>query len=63
MPMTSQKPSIPTGTGITTSFFGFGSQCLGKYVGMVLIPEMVRQAMLRDGIASKGKIKRPNGAS
>jgi hypothetical protein len=44
--------------------FGFGShECLGKYVGMVLTPEMVRQAMLRDGIASKGKIKRPNGAS
>jgi cytochrome P450 len=27
--------------------FGFGShQCLGKYIGMVLIPEMVRQAVL-----------------
>jgi cytochrome P450 len=43
--------------------FGFGShECLGKYVGMVLIPEMVRQVMLRDNIAGKGKISRKNGA-
>jgi cytochrome P450 len=43
--------------------FGFGShECLGKYVGMVLIPEMVRQVMLRDNIAAKGTIKRSNGA-
>jgi cytochrome P450 len=43
--------------------FGFGShECLGKYVGMVLIPEMVRQVMLRNGITSKGTISRRNGA-
>ena len=43
--------------------FGFGShECLGKYVGMVLIPEMVRQVMLRNNIAGKGKISRQNGA-
>lgn len=43
--------------------FGFGShECLGKYVGMVLIPEMVRQVMLRDSIAGEGKISRKNGA-
>jgi hypothetical protein len=43
--------------------FGFGShECLGKYVGMVLIPEMVRQVMLRDGIAGAGRIARRNGA-
>jgi cytochrome P450 len=43
--------------------FGFGShECLGKYVGMVLIPEMVRQVMLRDNIASQGPISRRNGA-
>jgi cytochrome P450 len=43
--------------------FGFGShECLGKYVGMVLIPEMVRQVMLRDNIMAKGKIERTNGA-
>jgi len=43
--------------------FGFGShECLGKYVGMVLIPEMVRQVMLRSNIAGKGTISRRNGA-
>ena len=43
--------------------FGFGShECLGKYVGMVLIPEMVRQVMLRNDIAGKGTISRQNGA-
>jgi cytochrome P450 len=43
--------------------FGFGShECLGKYVGMVLIPEMVRQVMLRNGITGKGTISRRNGA-
>jgi len=43
--------------------FGFGShECLGKYVGMVLIPEMVRQVMLRDKLVGKGKISRQNGA-
>lgn len=34
-----------------TFTFGFGShECLGKYVGMVMIPEMVRQILLRPGI-------------
>src|SRR5262245_12852378 len=43
--------------------FGFGShECLGKYVGMVLIPEMVRQVILRDKIAGTGTISRRNGA-
>jgi cytochrome P450 len=43
--------------------FGFGShECLGKFVGMVLIPEMVRQVMLRKDIAGKGTISRRNGA-
>ena len=43
--------------------FGFGShECLGKYVGMVMIPEMVRQVVLRSNIASQGKISRRNGA-
>jgi cytochrome P450 len=31
--------------------FGFAShECLGKYIGMVMIPEMVRQVLLREGI-------------
>jgi cytochrome P450 len=43
--------------------FGFGShECLGKYVGMVMIPEMVRQVLLRNNIASNGTISRRNGA-
>jgi cytochrome P450 len=43
--------------------FGFGShECLGKYVGMVMIPEMVRQVILRDNITGSGAISRRNGA-
>jgi len=31
--------------------FGFGSHdCLGKYIGMAMIPEMVRQVLMRPGI-------------
>lgn len=38
--------------------FGYGShECLGKYVGMVLIPEMVRQMLLMPGLAAKGDIQ------
>ncbi|MDR3415220.1 MAG: cytochrome P450 [Nevskia sp.] len=37
--------------------FGFGShECLGKYVGMVMIPEMVRQVLLKPGLQAKGDI-------
>lgn len=43
--------------------FGFGShECLGKYVGMVMIPEMVRQVMLRDDIRQAGEMSYQNGA-
>src|ERR1041385_6110599 len=42
--------------------FGFGEhECLGKYVGMVMIPEMVRQVMLRGDLKSTGAISRRNG--
>jgi cytochrome P450 len=42
--------------------FGFGShECLGKYVGMVMIPEMVRQALLRSGIKANGGIDYQGG--
>ncbi|MFZ3017407.1 MAG: cytochrome P450 [Gallionella sp.] len=38
--------------------FGYGShECLGKYVGMVMIPEMVRQILLQPGVAAKGDIQ------
>jgi cytochrome P450 len=37
--------------------FGFAShECLGKYIGMVMIPEMVRQLFLRPGLKANGKI-------
>ena len=43
--------------------FGFGShECLGKYVGMVMIPEMVRQVLLRSGIRANGRIDYEGGA-
>lgn len=42
--------------------FGFGSHdCLGKYVGMVMIPEMVRQILARPGIKAHGKIDFKSG--
>jgi len=38
--------------------FGYGShECLGKYVGMVMIPEMVRQILLQPGVTAKGDIQ------
>jgi cytochrome P450 len=41
--------------------FGFGShQCLGLYVGMEMIPEMVRQVVLLEDLASTGKISYRN---
>ncbi len=42
--------------------FGFGShECLGKYVGMVMIPEMVRHVLLRPGIKANGSIDYQGG--
>ncbi len=42
--------------------FGFGShECMGKYIGMVMIPEMVRQVLLRPGIHADGPIDRKGG--
>lgn len=41
--------------------FGFGShQCLGKYIGMEMIPEMVKQAVLLDNLASDEQISYEN---
>jgi cytochrome P450 len=37
--------------------FGFGShECLGRYIGMVMIPEMVRQVFLRKNLRADGPI-------
>lgn len=42
--------------------FGFGShECLGRYVGMVMIPEMVRQVFLKKDIEPKGNIDYKSG--
>ena len=41
--------------------FGFGShQCLGKYIGMEMIPEMVRQVVLCGDLRSDAKISYRN---
>lgn len=41
--------------------FGLGThQCLGKYVGMEMVPEMVRQALLREDISRDGPISYVN---
>jgi len=37
--------------------FGYGAhECLGKYVGMVMIPEIVRQILLQPGLEAQGEI-------
>lgn len=37
--------------------FGYGAhECLGKYVGMVMIPEIVRQILLQPGLEPKGEV-------
>ncbi|HZS29249.1 MAG TPA: cytochrome P450, partial [Candidatus Angelobacter sp.] len=42
--------------------FGFGShECLGRYIGMVMIPEMVRQMLLRPGLKANGRIDYEGG--
>lgn len=42
--------------------FGFGShECMGKYVGMVLIPEMVKQVLLRPNLKANGSIDYKSG--
>ncbi len=42
--------------------FGFAShECLGKYIGMVMIPEMVRQIFLRGNLRSQGPINYEDG--
>lgn len=42
--------------------FGFGShECLGKYIGMVMIPEMVRQILLMPGLRALERIDYQGG--
>jgi cytochrome P450 len=42
--------------------FGFGShECLGKHVGMVMIPEMIRQLFLRTDLKADSRIDYKGG--
>ena len=42
--------------------FGFGNhECLGRYVGMVMIPEMVRQVLLKQDIEQKSSMDFKSG--
>lgn len=42
--------------------FGYGShECLGKYIGMVMIPEMVRHIVLQPGIKAQGNMDYKDG--
>lgn len=53
---------IPERNWYHTFHFGFGShECMGKYIGMVLIPEMVRQVLLRPDIKAQGPIDYKDG--
>ena len=48
---------VPTRNWYHYFHFGFGShECLGKYVGMVMIPEMIRQLFLRPNLEAKSRI-------
>jgi cytochrome P450 len=56
-PVAFERPDefIRTRNWYHTFHFGFGPhECLGRYIGMVLIPEMVRQIFLRPGLAAEG---------
>ena len=42
--------------------FGYGAhECLGRYVGAEMIPEMVRQMLLRPGLRAEGRIDYAGG--
>ena len=58
----SPEEFIPQRNWYNYFHFGFGShECLGRYVGMVMIPEMVRQVMLIKAIEPKGNIDYKSG--
>jgi cytochrome P450 len=53
---------IPQRNWYNYCHFGFGShECLGRYVGGVMIPEMVRQVLLRQDITAKAPIDYKSG--
>jgi cytochrome P450 len=42
--------------------YGFAShECLGKYVGMAMIPEMVKQVLLKDGLQAASEMDYEDG--
>lgn len=58
----SPEEFIPTRNWYHYFHFGFGShECLGKFVGMVMIPEMIRQLFLRNDLAANGRIDYKGG--
>jgi len=58
----SPEKFIPQRNWYNYFHFGFGShECLGRYVGMVMIPEMVRQVLLKKDIEPKGNIDYKSG--
>ena len=58
----SPEEFIPQRNWYNYFHFGFGShECLGRYVGMVMIPEMVRQVMLMKNIEPEGNIDYKSG--
>lgn len=53
---------IPTRNWYHYFHFGFGShECLGKYVGMVMIPEMIRHILLLPNLRDEGAIDYKSG--
>lgn len=53
---------LPGRPGYPNFLFGFGShECLGKYMGMVMIPEMLRQILRRPGLRAEGRIEYDEG--
>lgn len=58
----SPEKFIPQRNWYNYFHFGFGShQCLGRYVGMVMIPEMVRQVLQKKDIEPKGHMDYKSG--
>lgn len=53
---------IPGRPDYPNFLFGFGAhECLGKYVGMVMIPEMLRQLLRRPGLRAESPISYDEG--
>ncbi|MDQ7074556.1 MAG: cytochrome P450 [Gammaproteobacteria bacterium] len=63
-PLIFERPDefLPTRNWYHYFHFGFGShECLGKYIGMVMIPEMVRQLLRREEVRPSAEIDYQDG--